>query len=56
MQDKETLPATKFSQEGLGDNSFGKVLLHKRQEAAPEGVLKGACGHSPGGTETGAAS
>lgn len=56
MQDKETLQATKFSQEGLGDNSLGKVLLHKRQEAALEGVLKDACGHSPGETETGAVS
>lgn len=49
MQNKATLAGTKFCQEGLGDNSFGKVLLSNKQEAILEGMVKRCLWFQPWG-------
>jgi len=38
VQDEVSDPVTKFSQEGLRDNSFSKALLPESREAPPEGT------------------
>lgn len=38
VQDEISDPVTKFSQEGLRDNSFSTALLPESREAPPEGA------------------